>query len=94
MDQCANIRRLQFLLQGVPFGMAHHKQVPDRLRPFGHERQRQIRCAAQLGQIKRGRAPAPVIPLIKLAQFDAQKRSLQFIQAGVKTLDLVVILLC
>ena len=79
-------------LQRVAPRMAHDEQVPHRLGPVGHRRQREPVDAGEPLEVARGhRAPA-LVPLVQAPQLDAQEGGLQRVQAAVEPRQIVVVL--
>ena len=87
-DSCV----LKFLLEKIPLRMTNDKEMPDRVSPFWHEGKDKIPGnMGNLVQIHRGDLLPATVPFIKSSEFNTKESSLQFIESGIVSNDLVVI---
>ncbi len=75
----------QFLLQRVAPGMADGKHMPDRFGPGGNVGQgKRITGSGKLMQVSFGNFGAAGVPLVQVAEFDAEESGLQFVQTRIQ----------
>ena len=92
VDQRADTGGGQFFLEVVALRSPHDEEVPDGVGPLGNGGESYAGDTGQAFKVLPGDDLAPGIPFIELAEFDAEKSGLEFINAGVETGEVVLVL--